>query len=136
MAKSKKQKKKMEGLGDAVAAVTSALGIDYLVKKIFTENGIDCGCEERRQRWNKAFPFRKPYDCLTKDEFLELDQLMTNPPTVITNIHQKTLRTISDRIYRERTEMSGCGVCVRELWDRMKAVWENYKEDEKESQSH
>lgn len=135
MAKSKKRKKKMEGLGDAVHAVTSALGIDKAVKKTFDAAGLDCGCDERRKRWNELLPFRKqPYDCLTENEYKELTEIFTTKGDIITMHMQKRLRKISDRIYRERTEMSSCGSCIRELHKKMKLVWENYKEDEKKNQ--
>jgi len=133
MAKNKKKKetKKMEGLGDVVHAVTSTLGIDKLVKMVFTDNGIDCGCDDRRKRWNKAYSFsRPPHECLTEKEFLILDEMMTTPPHVITNLHQQTLRKISDRIYRERSEMSSCDSCIRNLWKKMETVWKDYKENE------
>jgi hypothetical protein len=135
MAKNKKKKQKIKGLGDAVHAVTSALGIDKVVKKTFDAAGLDCGCDERRKRWNELVPFtRQPYDCLTENEFKELTEIFTVRGDVITMEMQKRLRKISDRIYRERTEMSSCGSCIRELHKKMKAIWENYKEDERKNQ--
>ena len=49
-------KSKNQGLGDKVAAVTKATGIEKIVKTFF---GDDCGCDERRDRLNKMFPTRK-----------------------------------------------------------------------------
>ena len=133
MAKSKKRKKKIEGLGDAVHAVTSALGIDKLVKTTFDAAGLDCGCDERRKRWNEKFPFRKkPYDCLTENEYNKLHEVFTERGSVITMEMQKVLRRISDRIHREKTEMSGCGSCIRNLYEKMKLIYQEYK-DEKDS---
>ena len=45
-------KSKNQGLGDKVAAVTKATGIEKIVKTFF---GDDCGCDERRERLNKMF---------------------------------------------------------------------------------
>ena len=47
-----KMKSKAQGLGDKVAAVTKATGIEKIVKTFF---GDDCGCDERRERLNKMF---------------------------------------------------------------------------------
>jgi hypothetical protein len=48
-------KSKSKGLGDKIAAVTKATGIEKVVKTFFGEN---CGCDERRDRLNKMFPSR------------------------------------------------------------------------------
>ena len=48
-------KSKSKGLGDKIAAVTKATGIEKVVKTFF---GEDCGCDERRDRLNKMFPSR------------------------------------------------------------------------------
>lgn len=136
MAKNRKKQEKIKGLGDAVHAVTSALGIDKLVKKTFDAAGLDCGCDERRKRWNELVPFTKqPYDCLTENEFKELTEIFTERGHTITMEMQKRLRKISDRVYREKTEMSSCGSCIRDLYNKMKLIWENYKEDEAKDQN-
>jgi hypothetical protein len=40
-------------LGDVVYKFTSITGIHWLVKKVSSLLGIDCGCEKRREDWNK-----------------------------------------------------------------------------------
>lgn len=44
------------GLGDVVARVTRATGIDKLVKRV--TGGKDCGCKKRREKLNRAVPFK------------------------------------------------------------------------------
>ena len=52
--------KPSEGLGDTIAKVTNALGIDKLAEKIAHLFGKeDCGCERRKNKLNKWFPFKK-----------------------------------------------------------------------------
>tara|TARA_R100001086_G_scaffold169725_6_gene92524 strand:+ start:994 stop:1242 length:249 start_codon:yes stop_codon:yes gene_type:complete len=41
------------GLGDRIASVTRATGVDTLVEKV---TGGKCGCEGRRQKLNQRFP--------------------------------------------------------------------------------
>ena len=48
--KKKPTKKKSKGLGDTIAKVTKATGIDKAVKFIA---GADCGCDERKEKLNK-----------------------------------------------------------------------------------
>lgn len=47
---------RFRGLGDVVAAVTHATGIDRVVKAV---TGGDCGCERRRAALNSAVPFQR-----------------------------------------------------------------------------
>jgi hypothetical protein len=57
--------RKAQGLGDTIEQITEATGIKKLVEFIA---GEDCGCEERKQKLNEWFPYRKP-ECLTEDEY-------------------------------------------------------------------
>ncbi len=50
--------RKSKGLGDTVAKVTERLKIDVAVKKAFEYFGSDCGCDARRQKLNKLFPYK------------------------------------------------------------------------------
>ena len=45
---------KQKGLGDTVAVITKATGIEALVKSIFGEN---CGCDARQEKLNELFPY-------------------------------------------------------------------------------
>ena len=45
-----------EGLGDTLEKVFEKTGIKKLVKFIA---GEDCGCDERKKKLNKLFPYRK-----------------------------------------------------------------------------
>jgi len=64
-----KSKNTSKGLGDTVDKITTKTGIKKVVKKVF---GDDCGCEERRQKLNKLFPY-KTKECLTEEEYLWCD---------------------------------------------------------------
>lgn len=48
----------MQGLGDLVYVVTKWTGIEKLVHHFYKVTGFECGCMDRRRRWNKAFPFK------------------------------------------------------------------------------
>lgn len=49
---------KSKGLGDTVAKITKATGIKKVVEKISEVTGKDCGCDERQEALNKAFPYK------------------------------------------------------------------------------
>jgi hypothetical protein len=56
------KRKQSRGLGDTIAKVTKATGIDKLV-------GDDCGCEERRRLLNEKYSYRlKVVNCPTDEQ--------------------------------------------------------------------
>ena len=46
-----------KGLGDTIATVTAATGIDKLAELYTRLTGKDCGCKERREALNKLVPY-------------------------------------------------------------------------------
>ena len=47
------------GLGDSIEKFTRAIGIKTVVKKVSQALGEeDCGCDDRRDSLNRAFPFK------------------------------------------------------------------------------
>lgn len=49
-----------KGLGDTIAKVTNALGIDKLAEEVAHAMGKeDCGCKKRQQKLNDMFPYSK-----------------------------------------------------------------------------
>lgn len=51
---------KPRGLGDTIASITKATGIDKVAKFVSESMGKeDCGCGERQDRLNKKFPYRR-----------------------------------------------------------------------------
>ncbi len=53
-------RKKAQGLGDTIEQITEATGIKKVVKALF---GDDCGCDARKEKLNKLFPYNK-IECL------------------------------------------------------------------------
>tara|TARA_R110000803_G_scaffold76454_2_gene141090 strand:+ start:92 stop:556 length:465 start_codon:yes stop_codon:yes gene_type:complete len=60
-----------KGLGDTVEKVLKATGI----KKIVDVFSDDCGCNERKEKLNNQFPYkRKAQRCLTEQQYKEYSQ--------------------------------------------------------------
>lgn len=45
------------GLGDTIAVITAATGIDEIAAIYTRLTGMDCGCASRREALNKLFPY-------------------------------------------------------------------------------
>lgn len=114
-------KKPSKGLGDTIAKVTKATGIDKLVHAVV---GEDCGCEERRKKLNQLFPYAQPMDedarRLFEDTFtgwqqwpkfdLEKQRVMVNMLTEATG---------------RRVKLSRCGSCIRNHMKTLQTIYEN-----------
>ena len=48
------------GLGDTIEKITKKTGIKKVIKVVTEAVGIDdCGCDDRRDKLNKLFPYSK-----------------------------------------------------------------------------
>ena len=121
--KSKVLKKKSKGLGDTIAKVTKVTGIDKAVKFIA---GQDCGCDERKAKLNKLFPYNKP-ECLTETEHNYLKEFFKIHKNTITHKEQLELLKISNRVLHTKKQVSSCSSCVRALMNELKKLYDNYE---------
>jgi len=48
-----------KGLGDTIEKITKAVGIDKVMESIEKKTGKPCGCEKRKNKLNKVFPYGK-----------------------------------------------------------------------------
>ena len=53
------EKQESKGLGDTIAKVTHAVGLDKVAESVAHAVGKeDCGCNKRRQKLNDLFPYK------------------------------------------------------------------------------
>lgn len=121
--KSKTIKKKSKGLGDTVAKVTKATGIDKAVKFIA---GEECGCEERKEKLNKLFPYNQP-ECLNESEYNFLKDFYSIARNTVTYPQQLELIAISNRVLKTKLKPSSCSSCIKSLMDKLKKLYDNYE---------
>lgn len=114
--------KKSEGLGDTVAKITEATGIDKLVKFIA---GDDCNCEERKKKLNELFPYRTP-QCLTEDEYTYLNESQVLNKQTLKPSEQDAILKVYNRIFGISREPTSCATCWLEIIQKMKKVFNEY----------
>ena len=52
--------KKSKGLGDSIEKITKATGVKSIVDAVNKARGVkDCGCNKRKEKLNKMFPYKK-----------------------------------------------------------------------------
>ena len=115
-----KAKYDADGLGSKIEKITEKTGIKKVVKFLA---GEDCGCDERKEKLNRAF---RHFNCLKEYEFNYLTDLFAEPhwpPKPDENI--KTLQ-IHNRVFGRQQKPSGCAPCIRSRYDDLKRVLDAY----------
>lgn len=116
---------KSEGLGDTVEKFLEITGAAKVAKWLL---GEDCGCDERKQKLNQIFPYKKPL-CLEESEFKFLDEWFNRNTDRVTPIEQIELFKIHSRVFQVRNELTSCPSCVAERVNDLRKVYNQYKSD-------
>jgi len=114
--------KQSKGLGDTIAKITKATGIEKAVKFIA---GEDCGCEERQIALNKAFRYKRP-KCLSETEYYYLQYWFEKNRTRVNPEEQKKLLEIYNRVFNEKKVMTSCGSCIRNITNELNSLYKTY----------
>jgi hypothetical protein len=106
----KGSKNKPKGLGDTIEQITTATGIKAAVKAVF---GEDCGCDARKEKLNKIFPYSKQPECLTDEELVYLQGGVLRERTLN---HEQRLKIaeIHARVFNHKYDVP-C-TCSPKIW--------------------
>ena len=116
---------KSEGVGDTVAKITKATGIEKAVNTVFDVFGLDCGCDSRKKVLNHIFPYQKPL-CLTEDEYNYLSERI-GKINQVTVPEQKELLVIYNRVFKDNRELTSCSSCfLNGVWKKLERVFKEY----------
>lgn len=122
MEKRRGRKPKSQGLGDTVEQVFEATGIAKLAKWAM---GEDCGCDQRKEKLNQLFPYRKA-NCLNENEFEVLDTFFKRDYAEIKISDQHELLKIYNRVLNLRQEPTSCSSCWRDIIAQLKKIHSEY----------
>ena len=113
-----------KGVGDTVAKITKATGVDKLVKFIA---GEDCGCDERQVKLNKLFSYKK-INCISEDDYTYLSDFVDSNTNKINNQQKIRLITIHNNIFNtnQKTNTS-CSPCISGVVNKLKKYLQVYK---------
>ena len=116
------KKEVSEGLGDTLEKVFKATGIDKVAKWIA---GEDCGCDKRKEKLNKMFPYRK-INCLTEEEHGILETFFSRNTVEITPSDQHALLKVYNRVLNVRQEATSCSSCWRDIIMQLRKIYNEY----------
>jgi BRCT domain type II-containing protein len=101
---------KSKGLGDTIEKITTATGIKAVVKAVV---GEDCGCDERKEKLNKMFPYRREPECLNEEEIAYLSTGVLKKKT-LTYDDRVEIATIHARVFNHKFDVP-C-TCSPKIW--------------------
>lgn len=120
-----KAKQPSKGLGDTVEKVLNKTGVAKLAKWIM---GDDCGCNERRDKLNRLFPFKNP-KCLKEDEYEFLHLWFQKTRHTITHEEQTRVIEIYNRVFSTKYTVQTCGGCVKWKLQDLNKLYLEYNPD-------
>ena len=101
---------KSKGLGDTIEKFTEATGIKAAVKAVV---GEDCGCDERKEKLNKLFPYKRDPECLNEEEIAYLSTGVLKKRT-LTYDDRVQIATIHARVFHHKFDVP-C-TCSPKIW--------------------
>ena len=112
-----------KGVGDTVAKITKATGVDKLVKFIA---GEDCGCDDRQEKLNKLFTYKK-INCISEDDYVYLSGFLGGNPRKTTSEQRIRLISIHNNIFNTNQKNTSCKPCMIGIVNKLKKYLEVYK---------
>jgi hypothetical protein len=122
-------KQKAKGLGDTVEQITEATGIKKAVEMFSKATGLDCGCDERKEKLNQLFSYNRNINCLTEKDYNSLTELIDPKKNTLTIEEQNTIAEIYYNVFNYRLQLSSCGSCWAGKIQELRKVYNEYKVD-------
>lgn len=117
---------KKTGFGDSVEEFTTKTGIKKMVEKLEAVFDFDCGCNERKEKLNKMFPYK--VECLNEEEYNYLSTFDFNK-SVLHNEEKIKLLIIYNRVFNRRQKNTNCGNCWRRIMSELRTLTDEYKKE-------
>lgn len=121
-------RKKAKGLGDTIEQITEATGIKKAVELFSNITGIDCGCEERKEKLNKLISYRKKVNCLNESDYNYLKEIFEQKANRLTPKQQFKLMEIYKNVFEVQLEQTSCDSCWRTTMSELRKVYDTYQE--------
>jgi len=107
------EKENKVGLGDVVEKIAEATGIRKAVKAVL---GDDCGCDERKEKFNKISVWkRRKVNCISKEDYSWLKEFVGSKTSKISHETNKRLVAVYNRVFGTNQKVSKCTPCVNGL---------------------
>lgn len=121
-----------KGLGDSIAKITKATGIEKLVKALVP----DCGCDRRQEWLNEKFPYRnrktKQAVTLTQEQAQRIENLANSMKGQRVDRGQNAeLFALHNEILGSGKRATSCSPCVKNALTDLLVIYEQHKPTDK-----
>ena len=123
-------KRKSAGLGDSIEKLTEVTGIKKAVEIFTKATGVDCKCDERKEKLNNLFPYNRNINCLNESDYTKLTKYLSAQQTTLTPIEQQEISDIYFNVFNYRLQISSCASCWKGKLDELRRVYNEYKINE------
>lgn len=118
-------KRKPKGLGDTIEAITEATGIKAGVEALSKALDWDCGCDERKEKLNKIFPYKKA-NCLSEEDYIYLKEFFDANHNTLSLAIQRDLQRIYLAVFNTPFQDSSCPSCWRDMISQLRRVYNEH----------
>lgn len=109
------------GLGDVVESITKATGIKKVVEVVSEVTGLDCGCEERKKKWNeinldsiKKLFRRNTVNEISEEDYAFLcDLFKDGMPSQVKVNDQRKIHKVYRNVFQVIKSPTSCAPCLR-----------------------
>lgn len=128
----KEWKKKFEddnsvGLGDVVEKITEATGIKKVVEAVAEKLDTDCGCDDRKERFNKLKLWRRHrINCISEEDYKWYVDNEIGKRTRFNFEEQKRIVSIYNSVFNTKQKVTKCSTCFKRFTDNLNQYIEIY----------
>ena len=108
--------KNTTGLGDVIEKVTKATGIKKIVEAITD----DCGCDERKEKFNKLFAWkRRNVSCISEEDYQWYVRENIAKKQKWSFKEREKLVKVYNSVFNTKVKNSNCSSCIRSYQDNL-----------------
>lgn len=115
------------GLGDVVEKITEATGIKKVVESVSEKLDTDCGCDERKAKFNKVKIWRRSkINCISEEDYKWYVDANVSKKTRWTAEDRTRLVDVYNSVFNTKVKVSNCSPCVRSYQEQLNKYIEIY----------
>ena len=107
-----------------VESITKATGIKKVVEAITD----DCGCDERKEKFNKIGLWkRRKVNCVEQEDYVWLKEFFVKVPSKITFEVRGRLISIYNHVFGTKVKNTSCSSCIKGYIDNLQKYLQVYE---------
>ena len=125
--KAKFNEEQTVGLGDVVEKITEATGIKKVVEAVAEKLDADCGCDDRKEKFNKLKLWRRHnINCISEEDYNWYVGGEIGKRTRFNFEEQKRIVSIYNSVFNTKQKVTKCSPCFKRFIDNLNRYIEIY----------